>query len=357
MSESNSQDRTLEPTEKKLQQARARGDVPMSREGSAAGVYLAALIGILMTAGLCAERIQAIILPLIDLPDQLLDFTPEGLRQAGRSVALALGLAILPFFGLLIAGALLPHLMGGSVTFTTERFQFKASHLSPIGGLKRLFSLRGLFEFGKTLTKAVVIGVTSVIMAMPIYQNSISLVSSDFTALPGLLRNAVVGLLSAATVIAVLIAGVDVPYQHISYRTRMRMSIQEVRDEMRSTEGDPHLKAKLRRLRRQRARRRMMQAVPKATVVITNPTHFAVALRYDRGKDAAPVVVAKGQDLIAQRIRKVAAESGVAVIENPPLARALHATVEIGEVIPQEHFEAVAKVIGLVWAQRKAAGR
>jgi len=350
---SDSQDRTLEPSDKKLQQARERGDLPTSRELSSAGVYLAALIGILMTVGLMASRIQAIILPLIDLPEQLVDFTPEGLRQAGIAVALALAMAILPFFGLLMAGALLPHLVDGSFTFTIQRFQFSAARLSPIGGLKRLFSLRGLFEFGKALTKAAVVGVTSFILAVPVYQNSIALVSSDFAALPVLLRNVVVGLLSAATIIAVLIAAVDVPYQHISYRNRMRMSVQEMREEVRSSEGDPHFKSKMRRLRRQRARRRMMQAVPKATVVITNPTHFAVALRYERGKDRAPVVVAKGEDLIALRIRKVAAENGVAIIENPPLARALNASVEIGEVIPQEHFEAVAKIIGLVWAQRK----
>jgi flagellar biosynthetic protein FlhB len=125
-----------------------------------------------------------------------------------------------------------------------------------------------------------------------------------------------------------------------------------MKEEMRSLDGDPYIKARLKRLRRQRARRRMMHDVPKATVVIVNPVHFAVALKYERGKDVAPVVVAKGADLVALRIRQVASENRVAVIENPPLARALHASVEIGEVIPHEHFEAVAKIIGIVWAQR-----
>ena len=132
----------------------------------------------------------------------------------------------------------------------------------------------------------------------------------------------------------------------------MRMSVEEMRKELRESEGDPHIKARQRRLRQKRAQRRMMHDVPQATVVITNPTHFAVALRYQRGKDPAPLVVAKGADLVAARIRQVAREHDVAVVENPPLARALHATVEIGEVIPQEHFEAVARIIGLIWAQR-----
>ena len=167
-----------------------------------------------------------------------------------------------------------------------------------------------------------------------------------------MLWQTLIQLLLAVTLIVVLIAGIDVPYQHWMFRRRMRMSLQEVKEEMRSIEGDPHIKARLKRLRRQRARRRMMHDVPKATVVITNPTHFAVALRYQRGKDVAPVVVAKGADLIAARIREVASKHQVAIIANPPLARALHASVEIGEVIPNEHFEAVAKIIGIVWARR-----
>ena len=135
------------------------------------------------------------------------------------------------------------------------------------------------------------------------------------------------------------------------------MTLQEMRDEMRESEGDPHMRARRRMLRRKRASGRMMQEVPKATVIITNPTHFAVALRYERGKDSAPVVVAKGVELIALRIRQMAQQHGVAIIEDPPLARALHAGAEIGDVIPREHFEAVAKIIGLVWAQRGLAGR
>jgi flagellar biosynthetic protein FlhB len=159
-------------------------------------------------------------------------------------------------------------------------------------------------------------------------------------------------IMSVVTICGVVVAALDMAYQHWTFRRRMRMTREEMKEEMRSIEGDPHIKSRLKRLRRQRARRRMMHDVPKATVVIANPTHIAVALRYERGKDVAPVVVAKGADLVAQRIKEVAFRNNVPIMESPPLARALHATVEIGEVIPHEHFEAVAKIIGIVWARR-----
>ncbi|HEX2941831.1 MAG TPA: flagellar biosynthesis protein FlhB [Rhodopila sp.] len=353
MSETEAEDRTLDASARKLQQAREQGDVPVSREAPAAGIHLAALVAVLLTAGVTARRIGDILIPMIDQPDELLNVTPDGWQQAGVAVFKAVGLAVAPFFIMLMAGALLPYVLQGSMTAAPDRLGFKASHLSPMAGLKRLFSFRSLFEFGKSLLKVLVIAVTCFIVARPLYQQSPGLVGADLTSLPRLLQDGVMQILLAATLCAVVIAGIDIPYQHLSFRRRMRMSRQEMKEEMRSIEGDPHLKARLKRLRRQRARRRMIQDVPKATVVITNPTHFAVALRYERGKDSAPVVVAKGADLIAARIKKVAYESRVPVMENPPLARALHASVEIGEMIPHEHFEAVAKIIGIVWARRQ----
>jgi flagellar biosynthetic protein FlhB len=352
MAESDTGDRSFDASARKLEQARVRGDVPVSREGPAAGIHVAALVGILLTGGITARRIGDILLPMIDQPDALLNVTTDGWRQAAYIVAKSLALAVMPFFILLMAGALLPYVLQGSITLAPDRFVFKPSHLSPIGGLKRIFGPRSIFEFVKSLIKTIAIAATCFAVARPLYERSTSFVSMDLVWLPQMLWEALIDLLLAATLVAVLIAAIDIPYQYWMFGRRMRMSRQEVKEEMRSIEGDPHMKGRLKRLRRQRARRRMMHDVPKATVVITNPTHFAVALKYDRGKDAAPVVVAKGADLVAARIREVAVQNGVAVIENPPLARALHAAVEIGEVIPHEHFEAVAKIIGIVWAQR-----
>jgi flagellar biosynthetic protein FlhB len=345
-------DRTLEASARKLEQARSDGDVPVSREGSAAGVNVAALIALLFTGGLSARRIREILLPMLDQPNAFLDATPLGWQAAVGDVVVALGLAIVPFFGLVFAGALLPHLLQNSITVATRRIAPKLSNVSPIAGFKRIFSLRALFEFAKALVKAGAVGVACFMAARPFYERSISLVPTDLAVLPQMLQEALLALLFATTLVALFIAGIDVPYQHWIHRRRMRMTFHEMKEEMRSTEGDPRTKLRQRKVRRQRSQRRMMHDVPKATVVVTNPTHFAVALKYERGKHVAPVVVAKGADLIALRIRQVAEQHDVAVVENAPLARALHGSVEIGDVIPQEHFEAVAKVIGLVWAQR-----
>jgi flagellar biosynthesis protein FlhB len=352
MAEPETENRTFDASARKVEQARERGDVPVSREAPAAGVHLAALIGIVLTGGVTAQRIGDILLPMIDQSGGLPNVTSDGWQQAAFAVAKSVALAVIPFFILLVAGAFLPYVLQGSITFAPDRFVFKPSHLSPVAGFRRIFGPRSLFEFAKSLIKAIGIAAACFAVASPLYQRSISFVSMDLAWLPQMLRESLTHLLLAVTLVAVLIAGIDVPYQHWMFRNRMRMSLQEVKEEMRSIEGDPQIKARLKRLRRRRARRRMMHDVPKATVVITNPTHFAVALKYQRGKDIAPVVVAKGVDLIAARIREVAAKHRVAVIANPPLARALHASVEIGEVIPHDHFEAVAKIIGVVWAQR-----
>jgi flagellar biosynthesis protein FlhB len=352
MAEPQGENRTFEASARKLQQARELGDVPVSREAPAAGVHLAALVGVVLTGGFTAHRIGDILLPMIDQSGGMLNLTVDGWQQAALAVEKAVALAVIPFFILLVAGALLPYVLQGSITFAPNRFAFKPSHLSPAAGFKRIFGPRSLFEFAKHLIKASAIAAACFAVVLPLYQRSISLVSVDPAWLPQMLQESLTHILLAATLVVVLVAGIDVPYQHWMFARRMRMSRQEVKEEMRTIEGDPQIRQRLRRLRRQRARRRMMHDVPKATVVIANPTHFAVALRYQRGKDVAPVVVAKGVDLIAKRIREVAANHRVAVIANPPLARALHATVEIGEMIPHEHFEAVAKIIGIVWAQR-----
>jgi flagellar biosynthetic protein FlhB len=352
MAESENGDKTLDASEHKLREARGRGQVANSREGGSLGTMLACLVGVLLLGGAVASRIGGLLIPFLDQPEQFQDLTPQGVEALLEAAGLALAFAILPFFGLLMAGGILPTLLQGSIAVSGERLAPSLARISPKAGLSRLLSRKGLFEFAKSLLKVSAVGAACFWVARPVYTQSVGLVSSDLAALGPLMLAALVKLLVAATLIAALVAAIDVPYQHWSFRREMRMSLQDMRDEMRSTQGDPHVRARLRRVARQRAQRRMMHDVPKATVVITNPTHFAVALRYRRGEDAAPVVVAKGLDFVAQRIREVAAANGVAVMESPPLARALHAGADIGQTIPHEHFEAVAKIIGLVWARR-----
>jgi flagellar biosynthesis protein FlhB len=356
MAEAGSGERSFEATERRMDQARERGEVPVAREAPAACLYVSALVALVLLGGPIARRISEIVLPMLDQPDMLLDLTVDGWRDAGRAVAMALALAIVPFFALTIAGTMLPYLLQNAITVAPDRILPKFSHLSPSKGIKRIFGGRSLFEFAKSLTKMVVVAVSAYVVARPIYDRSVGLVSTDIGLLPGMLLHSVFVIVLSATLVSVAIAGIDTPYQHWAHRRRMRMTLQEMREELRESEGDPRVRARRRMLRRKRAQSRMMHEVPKATVIVTNPTHVAVALRYRRGEDTAPVVVAKGVELIALRIRQVARQHGVAIVENPPLARVLNSTAEIGDVIPQEHFETVAKIIGMVWARRAPVG-
>lgn len=352
MAEAGSGERSFEATERRLDQARERGEVPVAREAPIATLYIAALLALLLLGGPIAQRIGEIVLPMFDQPDMVLDFTVDGWRDTGRAVATALALAILPFFALTMAGSLLPYVLQNAITLATDRITPKLSHLSPSRGFTRIFGGRALFEFAKSLAKMAVVAGVAFVVARPIYEHSVGYVSTDLSLLPPMLLHAVFMIVLAATMVSVAIAGIDTPYQHWAHRRRMRMTLQEMRDELRESEGDPQVRARRRMLRRKRARSRMMHDVPKATVIVTNPTHVAVALRYRRGEDAAPVVVAKGVELIALRIRQVARQHGIAIVEDPPLARVLNSVVEIGETIPHEHFETVAKIIGMIWARR-----
>lgn len=352
MSEESGQEKTFDATPRKLEQARARGDVPMSREGSAFGVYAGALIAVGLAGGLIASQFTSILTPMVEQSSDYLDLTAQGYQRAGNAVLGAMAIALVPLFGLMIAGALLPHLAQNSIVVATERIRPKFSHLSPSSGVKRIIGLKALFEFGKSLLKAVAVGAACWVVGLPLYESSGNLAAVDPSAFLSLATEATVAVLFAVTLVAGVVAMVDVSFQQFDYRRRHRMSLQELREEMRSTEGDPHVKAQRRKLQRKRSQRRMLAEVPRATVVITNPTHFAVALRYRRGEDDAPMCVAKGADQVALRIREAATAAGVPIIEEKPLARALFATVEIDDVIPQAHFEAVAKIIGLIWGQQ-----
>jgi flagellar biosynthesis protein FlhB len=352
VSESNSSERTFEATERRVDQARQRGDMPVAREAPIATLYIAALAGLLLLAGSIAGRICQILLPLLDQPEQLLDLTDDGWRAAAEAVGLALVLVLAPFFAMTMMGSLLPYLLQNAITMVPERIVPKWSHLSPSRGFKRIFGFRSLFEFAKSLLKLATVAAAAFVVCRPIYEHSVGYVSMSLAFLPDLMLRSVATILLAATLISVAIAGVDTPFQHWIYRRRLRMTLQEMREDMRESEGDPLARGRRRILRRKRARSRMMHDVPKATVIITNPTHVAVALRYRRGEDKAPVVVAKGVELIALRIREVAHAHGIGIVENPPLARILNSTVEVGNVIPTEHFDIVAKIIGTIWARR-----
>jgi flagellar biosynthetic protein FlhB len=265
-------------------------------------------------------------------------------------VAIALPLAVLVLAAL--AGNMIQH----RLVWSAESLKPKFSKISPMAGLKRMFSLQALANFAKGLIKLAVVGAVMFALLWPQRQRLESLVQTDILGSLLVTRSLSLDMLGAVVAILFMVAAADYLFQYRQWFERQKMSVRELKEEFKQTEGDPMVKGKIRQLRQQRMRKRIIASVPKASVVITNPTHFAVALQYEKGM-SAPLCVAKGVDALALKIREVAAEHSIPVVENPPLARALHATVEIDEEIPQEHYKAVAEVIGYVMKLRRATAR
>jgi flagellar biosynthetic protein FlhB len=244
--------------------------------------------------------------------------------------------------------ALAGHVLQTGFAFSAERLKPDLSKLSPLSGLKRIFGLEGLSNLVKGFLKIAIVG-TAVWTTLWPMRGQLTLLLDESTAdMAGDMVHLIIRILIAALAVLAVIAVLDYSLQRYRFLQRNRMSKQEVKDEMKQTDGDPAVKARIRKVRIERSRRRMMAQVPEATVVITNPTHYAVALKYESGKMAAPVCVAKGMDALALRIRAVAEEADVPIVENPPLARALYASVELDEAVPPEQYKAVAQVIGYV---------
>ncbi|AWK88242.1 EscU/YscU/HrcU family type III secretion system export apparatus switch protein [Azospirillum thermophilum] len=344
--EQDNEQKTEEPTEKRLRDALEKGDVPRARDvGLLAGMAAAWLI-VAAGAPRTASGVAEVLLPLIENPDDFrLDGSAYDVLHGLSWVIGGIGVAMLPVLGILLAGAAASALGQGPLVSTTERIRPKLSNISLRSGWRRIFSRTALIEFCKSLAKLTAIAGAVWFAVAPYIRWTEGIVGMDVAALPNLLRDLTLRLLLAVLLATVLMAAVDVLWNRLEWRKRLRMTFQELKDEYKQTEGDPHLKARLREIRRDRSRRRMMAAVPRATVVIANPTHFAVALEYDRSRMPAPICLAKGADLVALRIRTIAEENGVPVIENPPLARALYASAEIDKLIPLQHYQAVAEVM------------
>jgi flagellar biosynthesis protein FlhB len=342
---------TEEPTQRRLEEARRKGQVASSRE---VNHLLLLAAGTLFVAGLAtgtALQLAALLRPFLAAPHAI----ATDPAQLGWALARLLGdtggALLLPAL-LFLAAALAAGLVQNGLTWSATPLAPKLERISPRAGAKRLFSTRSLLEFVKGLLKITLVGAAGVVLLWP----SLPLLTraGELEAVPllGLLHDLALRLLLGVTALVALIAALDVLYQRFEHRKRLRMSHRDLRDELKQTEGDPYIKARLKSLRMERARRRMMAEVPGASVVVTNPTHVAVALRYDKDTMAAPRLVAKGADAVAQRIREIARAHGVPVVEDPPLARTLHAAVELGAEVPPAHYRAVAEVIGYVMRLR-----
>jgi flagellar biosynthetic protein FlhB len=243
--------------------------------------------------------------------------------------------------------------MQSGLLWTTDKLKPDPSRLSPTSNFQRIYGVDGLAQFAKTLIKLTISAWVAWRALAPHWDSLANIAIGTPGAILPFAKTVLVALFSSALAFLALTAGLDWLWQRHRFLERMRMTREEVKEDFRQSEGDPQVKARLKQIRNARARKRMMANMPKATLVVTNPTHYAVALRYVAGETAAPFCVAKGQDSLALRIREVAAEHAIPVIEDPPLARALYAGVEVDDVIPREHFEAVAKVIGFILGGRK----
>jgi flagellar biosynthetic protein FlhB len=277
---------------------------------------------------------------------------PGMFQKLGIELITALAL---PFLILTLA-ALVGNLIQHKLVWTTEGLTPKFSKISPLAGLKRLFSKQALANFAKGIVKLVLLGGILVALMLPERDRMEGLVRTDLIALLPFTHVLAVKMMGAVVALLGVVAAADYFFQYRTWFTKQKMSLQELKEEFKQTEGDPTIKGKLRNLRMQRSRKRMMAAVPKASVIITNPTHYAIALQYERGMEA-PVCLAKGMDAIALKIREIASKHAIPIVENPPLARALHAAVEVDEPIPAEHYKAVAEVISYLMKLRRAVHR
>jgi len=355
MADEHDSDRTEDPTQKRLDEALERGDVVKSQEVSTWFVIGGGSLMLAAFSGSMSGGLTTTFRGLIANSHQI-SVDGRGLISiAGRIEREVLAAIALPL-AVLVLAALAGNMIQHRLVWSADPLKPKLSKISPLAGLKRLFSSQALANFAKGLVKLVVIGAVMFALLWPQRHRLAGLVQTDILGSLLITRSLSLDLLAAVVAILFLVAAADYLFQYRQWFERQKMSLREMKEEFKQTEGDPLVKGKIRQLRQNRMRKRMMAAVPKASVIITNPTHYAIALQYDRGMEA-PVCLAKGVDAVALKIREVAGEHSIPIVENPPLARALHASVEIDQQIPPAHYKAVAEIIGYVMKLRRAAGR
>lgn len=346
------EDRTEQPSEKRLREARERGDVPRSRELGNVAVLGCAAMALVATGSHIGSASQAWLREALTIDPTLLD-RPD--RLLGHAGGLFLGL-MLPMLPVLLAalGAcfIAPVVMGG-LRFASKSLQPDFARMSPLAGLKRMYGKESLAELVRSLLRVALIGGLGGMVVYGAFNRLLAMAGMPLEAAVGaglsLITKAVLAMIGALGVLALI----DVPWQHWSWRNRLKMTKQELRDEYKESEGNPEVKARVRQIAAQLSRRQQMEAVPTADVVVTNPTHFAVALKYEGGKMRAPKVVAKGVDEVALAIRDIAGKHRVSIVEAPPLARALYRHAQIDQEIPVKLYAAVAQVLSYVYQLKR----
>ena len=348
-------DKTEDPTQKRLDDALEKGDVAKSQEVNTWFIIAGATLVLSTFSGSVGG---GILTPLRNLIANAGQLHADGAallalgNTLGYAVLGAIGMPLLMLMLAAIAGNMIQH----RLVWSSESLAPKFSKVSPGAGLKRIFGKQAVANFLKGVFKLVALGAVMMAVLWPERYRLESFMMFDPSAIMGVTTNLTLQLMGAVVAMLAAVAIADYFFQYRQWYQRQKMSLQEIKDEFKQSEGDPHIKAKIRQLRQQRMKKRMMAAVPGASVVITNPTHYSIALRYDRGM-TAPVCVAKGVDNVAFKIREVAKKHDIPIVENVPLARALHATVDIDDEIPVEHYQAVAEVIGYVMGLKNGLSR
>lgn len=351
--EQTGQERTEQPTERRLQEARKKGQVPRSKELNTMLSLLLASISLLVFGGYISQNLMQISVEGFSIPRELAFDTAQLPFQFMYMVSQAL-LALSPFMAIMLVSVFAGPLLMGGWSFSLETISFKLEKLDPIKGLARIFSLKSLVELAKALAKFVLLLGAAILVFFSIDQQLLSLSSMTPKAAGLEAATILVQVLLILSATMILIVALDVPFELWNHSKQLRMTKQEIRDEMKETDGNPQVKQRIRTLQRQLAEGRMMDDVKTADVVITNPTHYAVALQYLDRPGSAPKVVAKGKDLTALRIRSIAADCDIPIFEAPPLARALYRSTEIGYEIPHVLYMAVARVLAYVFQLKSA---
>lgn len=349
--------KTEDATEKKIRDTVEKGKLPFSKEAPILGSFLAILTFTLFFAEQSIADLSGFLTMFIERPEAWTLGTAQDVEALLRLVSLKVAKATGLILGLLVAAGVLASILQNAPRFVADRIAPKMERISLIKGWSRMFGAQGWIEFAKSVAKVVFASIFLVLAMRQADTRMLSGMITDPAAFGAVIRDISLDLLTAMTVIMIIIAVADLVWSRFHWFQDLRMTKQEVKDEMKQAEGDPLVKMRIRSVARDRARQRMIGAVPKATLVIANPTHFAIALRYNRDADAAPVVVAKGQDLVALKIREIAEANGIPVFEDVALARSMYKQVSVDTVIPPQFYQAVAELVRIIYNKKTAAVR
>lgn len=351
--ETDQESKTEAATERRVREAIEKGDIPFSREAPVFASTLGLLIALTLFARGQAAQLAQSFAPLFDDPRGFSLATGGDAMLLLSRVGLEMGRFLLPILLILTVCGLSASLFQNLPRFVLDRITPKWSRISPSAGFSRIFGTSGQVEFLKSLIKFLSVSVVALLLLRSERTRAVNAMFVDPSQLPELILTLSIRLIAAVAIATIVIVAGDLVWARLRWQRSLRMSRQDIKDEHKQIEGDPSVKARLRSLAQDRARNRMLSNVDRATVVIANPTHFAVALRYEPTENPAPLVVAKGQDLIALRIRAIAEENGIAVIEDKPLARSLYDAVQVDQTIPAEFYRAVAQILFFLFARAR----